>query len=66
MEAELKKRKLLKAGEMAELLGVPKSWIYQRTMQGQEAIPHIKMGMYVRFDPDEVLGFFKTKGKQPA
>lgn len=55
--------KLLTVGELAALLQVPKSWICDRTRQGQVAIPHIKLGAYVRFDPDEVINFFKTARK---
>ena len=47
--------------EMAAILNVPVSWIYQRTRLGSVAIPHIKMGKYVRFNPAEVIGFFKAK-----
>ena len=47
--------------EMAAILNVPVSWIYQRTRLGSAAIPHIKMGKYVRFNPVEVIGFFKAK-----
>jgi predicted DNA-binding transcriptional regulator AlpA len=56
-------KKLVDVREMAKVLNVPISWIYQRTMQGQEAIPHIKLGKYVRFNPDEVICFFQ--GKEP-
>ena len=55
------KRRLVKVEQMAEILQVPRSWIYIRTMQGQAAIPHVKLGQYVRFDPDEVIQFFKSK-----
>lgn len=47
--------------QMAAILKVPKSWLYQRTRFGQQAIPHIKMGKYVRFNPDEVIDFLKNK-----
>ena len=47
--------------EMANILKVPVSWIYQRTSEGHEAIPFIKMGKYVRFDPGEVIEFFKKQ-----
>lgn len=47
--------------EMAQILKIPVSWIYQHTRLGQEAIPHIRMGKYVRFNPTEVIDFFKTK-----
>ena len=55
------KRRLVTVQEMAEILQVPKSWIYHRTRQGQGEIPHVKLGLYVRFDPDEVIKFFKSK-----
>jgi excisionase family DNA binding protein len=55
---------LLSVSEMAERLAVPKSWIYERTRQGQSAIPFIKLGMYVRFDPEAVINFFKSNGKR--
>ncbi len=39
--------------EVAEYLGVPRSWIYDRTRKnGPEVIPHIKLGKYIRFDPE--------------
>ena len=47
--------------ELSELLKVPESWIYDKTRQGQEAIPHYKLGKYVRFIPSEVMHFFKKK-----
>ncbi len=54
--------KLATVDQMAEILQVPKSWLYERTRQGQTAIPHVKLGLYVRFDPDEVIKFFKSNG----
>ena len=48
---------LITATELAKRLNVPVSWIYRRTRLGQEAIPHVKMGKYVRFDWDAVLRF---------
>lgn len=55
-----KKKRLMTVEELSQILQVPKSWIYERTRQGQEAIPHIRLGAYVRFDPEEVIKFFKT------
>jgi hypothetical protein len=55
-------RKLLTADQLAGTLSVPKSWIYDRTRQGQEAIPFIRLGAYVRFDVEEVISFFKIHG----
>ena len=50
---------LITAKELASRLKVQVSWIYRRTRLGQEAIPHVKMGKYVRFDWDEVMDFYK-------
>ena len=56
-------RNLITVDELAVILKVPKSWIYDRTRQGQNAIPHIKLGAYVRFDSEEVIKFFKSQEK---
>jgi excisionase family DNA binding protein len=45
--------KLLDAKGAAELLNVPKSWVLESARNG--TIPHIRLGRYVRFDPDELL-----------
>ncbi len=49
--------------ELAEILRVPVSWIYQRTRLGQKAIPHLRVGRYVRFDPQQVIAFLEAKGR---
>lgn len=59
------KIELLTVKEMAGILKVPVSWLYQRTMLGQKAIPHIKFGKYVRFDPDAVIAHFAQKENDP-
>ena len=59
MTPDSKAKRLVDVGELSEILNVPKSWIYDRTRQGQEAIPFIKLGAYVRFDPDEVIAHFR-------
>lgn len=53
--------RLVDVKEMARILNLPVSWIYGRTMLGPEAIPHVKLGKYLRFNPDEVVNFFKEK-----
>jgi excisionase family DNA binding protein len=41
----------LKPQELADLLGVPISFVYDRTRQNSpDPIPHFKLGKYVRFD----------------
>jgi len=46
---------LLTIAEVADLLRVPKSWIYQRTRRrGIDRLPHVKLGKYLRFRIPEV------------
>lgn len=42
--------------EIAQLLKVPISWVYERTRRrGVERMPHFKVGKYLRFSKEEVL-----------
>ena len=49
---------LLDAAGAAELLNVPKSWIAAEARA--ERVPCVKLGRYVRFDPDELLAWVDT------
>jgi excisionase family DNA binding protein len=52
--------RLLTVHEVAELLRVPVSWVYERTRRrGSERIPHLKMGKYVRFRPAEIEAYLE-------
>lgn len=42
--------KLMDISALSEMLGLPKSWIYDRTRAA--IIPHFKLGKYLRFDPE--------------
>ena len=43
--------KLVTVTEVAEMLSVPVSWIYDHTRaRGLQRIPHVKLGKYLRFD----------------
>jgi excisionase family DNA binding protein len=44
--------RLLDAKEIAERLGVPESWVRESARSG--AIPHLRLGRYVRFDLADV------------
>ena len=55
-------QRLLTVSEIARVLHVSPSWIYQRTRLGNVGIPHIKVGKYVRFDLPEVLAFLRSNG----
>jgi excisionase family DNA binding protein len=55
---------LLSAEQLAEHLGVPVGWLYQRTrLKDSGRIPHAKVGKYVRFDLGEVLAWLKEQGQ---
>jgi excisionase family DNA binding protein len=62
MYGEKTNKRFLNIIELAEFLGVKPSWIYQRTRQGQSAIPFIRFGGLLRFDLEEVIKFFKLGG----
>lgn len=51
--------RLIDVRELAQILNVPVSWLYEHTRKG--AIPSIRVGKYVRFNPQEVLAFFRAK-----
>jgi excisionase family DNA binding protein len=44
--------RLVDAAEVADRLGVPKSWVLESARSG--AIPHVRLGRYVRFDVADV------------
>ena len=47
---------LVGPAEIAQLLKVPISWVYERTRRrGIERLPHFKLGKYLRFSKEEVL-----------
>jgi excisionase family DNA binding protein len=52
---------LLTVDDVAALLRVSKSWVYEHTRTRgaprSERLPHIKIGKYVRFDPRLVRAF---------
>lgn len=47
-----KMEKLMTIDQVAELLQVPTSWIYERTRSNK--IPHRKVGTYLRFEAKEI------------
>ncbi len=47
--------KLLTVSEVAAMLRVPTSWVYERTRaRGAQRIPHVKLGKYLRFDGEQI------------
>jgi len=58
----------LTVDEVAALICVPKSWLYERTRTN--TIPHIKLGKYLRFDRDELVAWARQfhrdgRGRRP-
>ena len=55
---------LLTIQDVAQLLKVPKSWVYARTRhRGAERLPFIKLGKYLRFEEDAIRAFLDRKRK---
>jgi excisionase family DNA binding protein len=50
---------LLDAAAAAELLNVPKSWVLAEARA--DRIPHIRLGRYVRFDPDRLREWWEAQ-----
>ena len=58
----MKETNFLTIAEMADILKVPKSWLYSRTREtGPESIPRIKIGKYIRFQQDKVMEWIKRQ-----
>jgi excisionase family DNA binding protein len=62
---DLDLHELLTVDEVAALLKVSRSWVYEHTRARgtprSERLPHIKVGKYVRFDPRAVREFLERK-----
>ena len=60
---------LLTVADVAALLKVSRSWVYEHTRARRaprcDRLPHIKIGKYVRFDPHLVRAFLdrRTSGR---
>ena len=61
-EIEVQDLRLVDIETMAGILGVNKNWLYRRTMLGNDAIPHYKVGRLIRFNPIRVLDFLAGNG----
>jgi excisionase family DNA binding protein len=58
---------LLTIEEMANRLKVQKSWLYQFTrLKDEGAIPHLKVGKYLRFEEAKVLAWIYARNKDAA
>ena len=58
---------LLTVADVAALLKVSKSWVYEHTrtrgIPRSERMPHLKVGKYVRFDRRAVRAFLDAKSR---
>ena len=59
---EVTGKELLTIDEMANRLKVKPSWLYFRTMQtGNNSIPRVKIGKYLRFNPGAVMEWIEAQ-----
>lgn len=55
MESNDWNRDLMTVAEIAHVLHVTTSWVYERTRRrGKDRLPHIKLGKYLRFEIGDV------------
>ncbi len=53
---------LLTVDDIAAMLKVPKSWVYERTRRrGKDRLPFLKLGKYVRFEADAVRAYLERQ-----
>jgi len=70
MSAPSTRARLVDAHGAAELLSVPASWLLREARA--ERIPHVRLGRYVRFEPDTLSEWLATQacgprtGQQPV
>ncbi len=61
------RRALLSVEEVAALLQVPVSWVYDRTRsRGVNRIPGFRLGKYWRFEESEVVAWLERQRSQGA
>lgn len=54
---------LIDSKAAAELLGVPETWV--RRQARENAIPHVRLGRYVRFDPATIEAWWRARQQGP-
>jgi excisionase family DNA binding protein len=50
---------LLTAGQIAEMLSVPESWVREHTRNGH--LPHVELGRYRRYRREDVLAYVEAQ-----
>ena len=56
--------RLVDAKQAAELLAVPHTWLLAEARH--DRVPHVRLGRYVRFDPDELECWWRARMRGPA
>jgi hypothetical protein len=56
--------RLIDAKAAGELLDVPHTWLLRQARA--DAIPHVRLGHYVRFEPDELLAWARRRRRGPS
>ena len=55
---------LVDAEAASELLNVPKSWVLAEARANR--IPHVRLGRYVRFEPDALRAWWRERRRGPG
>lgn len=55
---------LLTADQVAELLAVPRSWVYAETRAGR--LPHVPLGRYYRYSRSSIEAFIAGLERGPT
>ena len=56
--------RLLTAGEVADLLAVPESWVREATREGR--IPYLALGRYRRYERAAIVDWLREKRGGPG
>lgn len=57
------KERLLTAGEVAELLNVPESWVREATRD--QRLPHLALGRYRRYSREQIEAWLEQQQAGP-
>ena len=58
------RERLLTAGEVAELLAVPESWVREATRDGR--LPHVALGRYRRYERAAIEAWIAEQRQLPG
>jgi excisionase family DNA binding protein len=62
MDTATREDSLLTVGDVAQILKVPPSWVYEHTRERcRDRVPGIRLGKYWRFVEEDVLAWLTAK-----